>query len=235
MKRFYKNASVEQAEGLYYIHLDGRAVRCPSGAMLTTPSEALAQELQKEWAAQEENIIPDTMPLTQILTTQIDRVGQERAAMQESLFKYLDTDLLCYRCGDEPPGQAAAQSTSWDPWLRWFSMRYDADLKTTNDIVALKQSASAHDAVKNNVQYMDDAYFTVIQLVTSLSGSLVLGLAFVEKAISAKAVFDAAHVEEDFKAQIYDRDKYGLDPMEQKKDDAMMRDLEAAEIFLKLL
>ena len=108
MKRFYKLVSTKKEPGGFGVCLDGKPVKTPSGTLLLAPTENLADEIVKEWAAQEEIIVPDSMPLTQILTTKIDRISKERQAMSEAVMKYLDTDLLCYRT-TEPPELAQMQ------------------------------------------------------------------------------------------------------------------------------
>lgn len=235
MKRFYKLVSVNQEAEGWTIHLDTKPVKTPGRVPLLASSEALANAVAGEWMAQETVIDPESMPLTQILSTQIDQVQTQRDAMSAEVLKYLNTDLLCYRAGKEPEGQAEKQIESWDPWLEWFQTRFETPLETTIDLVALKQPPAAHEAVKAAVEALDDVKFTVLQLTVPLSGSLVLSLAFVEGAITPQQIFDATHVEEHFKDAIYDAEKHGIDPLQEKKDVAMMRDLEAAAEFLKLV
>ena len=236
MKRFYKLVSTSQEAEGWAIHLDGKPVKTPMKTALLVPNEALAGEVMQEWAAQEEQIDPDTMPLTQILSTQIDRVSLQREAMSAEILKFLDTDLLCYRAPkDQPVGQAEKQAESWEPWLDWFDQRFGMKLEITSDLIALKQPSAAHDAVKETVEALDDERFTALQLCVPLAGSLVLGLAFIERAITPHELYAAVRVEERFKDEIYDAEKYGRDPLQEKKDAAMMRDLEASAIFLKLL
>ncbi len=234
MKRFYKLVSVRQEGQGYAICLDGKPVKIPSGQRLTAPNEALADAIMQEWAAQEEHIIPDDMPLTQILSTKIGRVAQEREAMTQAVMKYLDTDLLCYRTED-PPELAKMQRESWDPWLAWFGEKFGASLETTTALSAIKQSEKAHKQALHYIKSIDDNVFTVLQLVTSLSGSLVLALAFVWQVIGLEEIFDAAYVEENHKAQLYNEDLYGPDPAEEKKQRAVKRDLAAAAKFLEYL
>ena len=235
MKRFYKLVSTYKEPQGWAVHLDGKPVKTPMKTALLAPSEAIADLVVQEWAAQEDVINPETMPLTQILSTQIDQVGTQREAMTLEVLKYLNTDLLCYRAGDDPPGQAEKQAEAWDPWLTWFEEKYGASLKTTTDLIALKHDEAAHKAVRAYVEDLDDAHFTILQMLVPLSGSLVLPLAFVERAITPDQLFEATHVEEHFKDEIYDAERYGRDPLQEKKDVAMMRDLKAAEIFLKSL
>ena len=71
--------------------------------------------------------------------------------------------------------------------------------------------------------------FNILQLTASLSGSLTLALAFVEKEITAAEIFAAIRIEENFKAKIYNEDFYGSDPAQEEKDNAIKADLKAAE------
>lgn len=234
MKRFYKLVSTQGEPGGFSIRLDGKPVKVPSGAVMLAPSEDMASAIIREWAAQGEKIVPDTMPLTQILTTRIDRVSRERAAMTDSLMKYFDTDLLCYRT-EKPAELAKMQQESWDPFLGWFEEAFGTRPQTTTGLAALKQDAALHSAVLKRVSKMTDDVFTVLQLVSSLSGSLILGLAFCAGKITPEQVFDCAHVEESHKAKIYNEDFYGPDPAEAKKREAMRADLEAAAVYLRLI
>ena len=234
MKRFYKMVSVAQAPGGFEIHLDGRPINTQVKHVLCAPTQSLAEAIMGEWAAQETEIIPDSMPLTQILSTKIDRVSAEREAMSAYVFKYLDTDLLCYRA-EEPPELKARQEALWSPHLEWFTGQFGAALEVTNGLAALAQDEAAHEAAQEYVAGLDADRFTVLQLVCSLSGSLVLALAFVEGATDADQVFAAARVEEHYKDEIFNAEKHGPDPAQDKKDKAVMRDLEAAQTYLKFL
>src|SRR5690606_5068805 len=112
---FYKLASTTPGEGGgHLVTLDGRPVKTPGGRQLAAPTKALAEETALEWARQEKDILPDTMPLTQILTTALDYVAQERTALTEKILAYLNTDLLCYRAA-HPPAVAERQAACWDP------------------------------------------------------------------------------------------------------------------------
>lgn len=235
MKRFYKLVSTHQEEGGWAVHLDGSPVKTPMRTKLLAANEAIANELVKEWAAQEETIDPETMPLTQILSTQIDRISAQRTEMSAAICKYLNTDLLCYRADPEPPSPAEKQAEIWDQWLQWFEDRFECPLKTTTGLSALQHDEAAHKAVQTYINALDDARFNILQLVVSSSGSLVLGLAFAERAIIPDQVMQAARVEENLKDEIYNADLHGKDPLQEKKDAAMLRDLIAAETYLKLL
>jgi chaperone required for assembly of F1-ATPase len=230
MKRIYKLVSKQETSGGYIIHLDGKPVKTPSGSSLLAPNEDLADALVLEWANQREEILPEDMPLTQILTTS----GQEidRSALEKTVLSYLNTDLLCYRAA-QPEAMAKHQKKLWDPWLDWFEKTYGVRLLTTHELKALRQPAEAHEKIKRYVKNLDDLHFAVLQIVTGLSGSLVLALAFLNDAAVPDQVFAALHAEESFKAEIYNEALHGPAPHEEKRREYVMRDLRAAHFILQ--
>ena len=235
MKRFYKLVSVHEEPRGWAVQLDGKPVKTPMRETLRAPNKNIANVVQQEWSAQEEEINPETMPLTQILSTHIDRVSAQRNEMSAAILKYLDTDLLCYRAPSDPPGPAEKQEEIWQPYLDWFGKRFGVKLETTSGLAALTQPEEAHKAVKDAVESMDDLHFTLLQLVVSGSGSLILGLAFMEKAITPEEIMAAARVEENLKDEMYNAEFYGRDPLFEKKDAALLQDLKAAAEILKWL
>jgi chaperone required for assembly of F1-ATPase len=232
VKRIYKTVAVHDTGKGFEIYLDGRPARMPSGSFLSAPSQALAQAVAGEWDAQGKDILPDTMPLTQILTTALDRVAAERQNMMRPLMAYLDTDLLCYRTVQ--PAIAQRQSAVWDPWLDWFHAAYQISLHITSDLQALRQPERAHDIMRFVLNEMDLYKFTITQMITDLTGSIVLGMAFTDGAITPDQVFAAANVDEIYKSEIYNEDFYGVAPNQQKRNEAMRRELKAAQEFLDL-
>lgn len=229
MKRFYKNAA-PSVDG--DVLLDGKPVRTPGGLTLRASTPELAAAVAEEWQAQGDAILPASMPLTQILTTQIERVSAQRDEMTHLLLNYLNTDLLCYRTTHD--GIALRQNAVWDPWLLWFGRRFDAMLAVTDRLQALTQPEEAQQAVRAALDAMDDARFTVAQLVTALTGSVVLGLAFAEGELSPADAFTAANIDEIYKGELYNEALYGKAPNQEKADAAMRTDLDAAARYLVL-
>ncbi len=233
MKRVYKVASHTKTEDGFVIQLDGKTVKTPTGQPLAAPNRAIADTIVTEWSAQGDEIIPDTMPMMQMLTTAIDR-QRERDAVTKVLLGYLDTDLLCYRV-KEPAELAKRQKEVWDRWLAWFDEHFESPLEVTFGLQALKQDADTHKQIWNYLEALDEYYFTVLQIVTSLSGSIVLGLAFLEHEAGPEDVFNAAELEEIYHAEIAGEDVHGADPVQEKRQKVMKRELASAKTFLELL
>jgi chaperone required for assembly of F1-ATPase len=233
MKRVYKLASHTKTDDGHVVQLDGKSVKTPSGQPLAAPNRAIADEIVREWSAQGDEIVPDTMPITQMLTTAIDRM-REREAITQSLLKYLDTDLLCYRV-KEPVELSKKQKEIWDRWLTWFDEHFESPLDVTYGLDALKQDADTHKQIWNYLEALDEYYFSVLQVVTSASGSIVLGLAFLEQEAGPEDVFNAAELEEIYYAGVANEELHGPDPVQERRQNAVRRDLDAAKRFLSLL
>ncbi|MBN8520720.1 MAG: ATP12 chaperone family protein [Alphaproteobacteria bacterium] len=233
MKRFYKLTSTKRTDEGWVIQLDGKTAKTPSGQDLAAPSKALAEAILAEWGAQGDQVIPDTMPLTQILITAIDKMRQ-RETLTKALVKYLDTDLICYRT-KEPEALLKRQKETWDPWLTWFDEHFESPLEVTFTLNALKQDPDTHKRIWNYIEALDEYYFAVLEIVTSLSGSIVLSLAFLESEASPDQVFSAMYVEEDFKSDLYHEDLHGKAPNEEKKQISARRELKACRAFLDLV
>lgn len=233
MKRVHKLASHTKTEDGFVVQLDGKTVKTPLAQPLAAPNRVIADAIVAEWSAQGDEIVPDSMPMMQVLTTAID--GQrERAAVTKTLLGYLDTDLLCYRV-KEPVELAKRQKEIWDRWLTWFDEHFESPLEVTYGLQALKQDSDTHKQIWNYLEALDEYYFTVLQIVTSLSGSIVLGLAFLEHEATPEDVFNAAELEEIYHAEIAGEEIHGADPVQEKRQRVMKRELASAKTFLELL
>jgi len=233
MKRVYKTSSYTKTEDGYVLQLDGKTVKTPLGAPLASPGKTLADAIVQEWAAQGDDIVPGSMPMTQLLNTAIDRM-RDRDAITKSLLKYLDTDLLCYRI-KEPEELVRRQKEVWDRWLTWFDEHFESPLETTYGLDALNQDPDTHKQIWNYLEGLDEYYFAILQIVTSLSGSIVLGLAFLEQEATAEDVYNAAELEEIYHSELAGEDVHGSDPVQERRQEAMKRDLESCTRFLDLL
>jgi chaperone required for assembly of F1-ATPase len=113
--------------------------------------------------------------------------------------------------------------------------RFGTPLLTTYSLTRLDQPQAAHEAVGSAFDALDIHMFTVLHLAVSLSGSIVLGMAFTEGAMTAPEVWRCTLCEELHYERIHDLEKHGLDPTEQKRRDGMLRDLEAAARYMRLI
>ena len=228
-RRFYQSADAAPAEGGFAVRLDGKGVRTPAGRPLLLPTLPLAEAVAAEWAAQDELIRPHTMPLTQLSSTALDRVGPERPAITDQLVAYAGTDLLCYRV-DSPADLAARQTATWQPLLDWLALALDAPLTVTHGLLAVAQPDASIAALRRHLDGQSVWRLAVIQAATAASGSLVLALALAEGRVDAAGVVAASQLDETYQAELWGDDAEAV-----ARRQTLAADVEAAAALLALL
>lgn len=227
-RRFYREAAAVQNEG-WRIALDGKVVKTPARNPLILPTQALAEAVAAEWAAQDVKVKPDTMPLMQLASTAIDRVAPDRLRIVAETAGYAATDLVCYRA-EAPAELVARQAAAWDPLIDWLRERYDVSLQVAAGVMAIPQSDQALAALTRAVAALDDFRLTALGVMTGASGSLAVALAVLEGRISPEAGAAAAQLDELFQAE-----RWGRDPEAEKRRASQKADIAAARRFLDLL
>ncbi len=224
MKRFYKTVTVEDRAVL----LDGRRLKTPRGADPQLPTTALAEAIAAEWRAQGEDIVPPTMPLTKLANTAIDGVAPRRDAVIAEIAAFARHDHLCYRA-DTPAELVARQNAAWDPLLEWAAERFGAPLMTVHGVTSVVQPEASLLALAQAVEAYDPFVLAGLHVAASICGSLVLGLAVVEKRLSSGDAFAISQVDERWQAE-----KWGFDAEAEARARLLAAELDAAARFMSL-
>jgi chaperone required for assembly of F1-ATPase len=225
MRRFWKDVSVENGQ----VALDGKPVRTPGRVPLALPTPALAEAVADEWRGVGETLDPRAMPLTGLANAAIDRIGADPAPFAAGLAKYGETDLLYYRAG-EPAPLAERQAASWDPLLDWARSRYDVHFETATGVMHKAQPEATIARLADAMHALDPFRLAALSPVVTISGSLVGALALLEGAVSPETLWQAAHVDELWQAELW-----GEDVLAVQLRDAHRVDFDAGVRFLALL
>lgn len=229
MRRFYKEAATAPSGGGHALLLDGRPVRTPGRQALELPFADLAEAIAAEWRGQGESIEPRTMPLTGLANAAIDRVAPDPAAFAAGLARYGETDLLCYRAeGPEP--LAARQAALWDPILAWARRRYDVEMKVTTGILHQPQPAETVARLGRAIGARGAFELAGLSPLVTVSGSLAIALAVLERAIDLEQAWAAASLDDQWQTS-----KWGEDSEAALALANCRRDFEAGARFLDLL
>lgn len=226
MKRFWTEVTVDRDR---VVTLDGRPVRTPGRVPLALPTAALADIVAAEWRAVPEVLDPRAMPLTGLANAAIDRIAADAASFADGLAAYGGSDLLYYRA-ESPDDLIARQQAAWDPWLNWARARYDVHFEPTAGIVHRAQPAATLARLSDAVHALDAFRLAGLSPVVTITGSLVLGLALVERAGDPDTLWTAAHVDEDWQAELW-----GSDLLAEQARANRRRDYDAAVAFLRAL
>jgi chaperone required for assembly of F1-ATPase len=229
-RRFYTAVSVErEAEG-FTVRLDGRAVRTPSGRTVVLPTERAARLVADEFAAQGERIEPLTMPVARLVNTAIDGVAADQQAVLEDILRFSSSDLVCYRA-EGPDALVARQAGAWDPILDWARSALGARFFLAEGVMHVEQPREAIGAVGLHLARRDDAFrLAALHVITAITGSALLALAFEAGAIDVEAAWEAAHVDEDWNIE-----HWGLDAEAAARRAARKRDMAGAAALIAAL
>ncbi|MFL6785879.1 MAG: ATP12 family chaperone protein [Sphingomicrobium sp.] len=229
MKRFWKDVAVDAVSDGWTVTLDDRPVKTPARAPLVVPAQALAEAIGEEWRDMGEKIDPRAMPLTGLANAAIDRVGADRRLFADSLANYAQADLACYRA-EGPPGLVERQEQEWDRLLGWARRRYDVDFATTSGLMHVSQPSSTIEQLGHAVASLDSFRLAGLSPLVTIGGSLVAGLAVLEKAILPERAWEAVTIDERWQLEQWGSDAEAEALLENRR-----RDFVAAARFLELL
>ncbi len=221
MKRFYKDVTVsETPEGFGFL-LDGKPVRTPARQALDLPNRALAEAVAEEWRAQGAEMQPLAMPLTRLVNTVVDGVRAKRNETIAAILRFGENDLLSYRA--EAPAELARRQGQWDAWLDWAHKRHGARLEITSGIGHVGQSPEALAALQRTIAAQDDYALAALHTFSSITGSLVLGLAVLEGELTPVEAFALSRLDEAYQAE-----KWGADREAEERAARLAREMELA-------
>jgi chaperone required for assembly of F1-ATPase len=208
-KRFYKQASVAQTESGFAVELDGRPIKTPAKAMLTLPTEKLAQAVSDEWQTQGDELDLQSMTLTRLANVALDRTPETRTDLAEELARYAGTDVTCY-LADAPSELRERQEAAWKPWREWAGQELGVVLVPVVGLMASPQPQTSLDAVHAHAMDLDDFRLTALTWACSLLGSAVLALAVERGALSAPDALTASMVDEDWQIEQWGADEEAM-------------------------
>lgn len=217
-KRFWKETTVGDADGGFQVLLDGRAVKTPAKSSLVVPSRALADAMAAEWDAQEDAVDPNTMPVTRMSNSAIDKVSVQHAAVADMLAAYGNCDLLCYRA-TSPQELVARQAESWDPILDWAVDSLDVRLKPVAGVMHEEQDARSVRKMSHMVHALSPFQLTAFHDLVSISGSLVLAFAVIQGRLDADAAWQLSRLDELWQEELWGKDEEAQQLVEKKAKD----------------
>jgi len=230
VKRFYKSVGVAETPDGFGITLDGRQVRTSAGKPLVVgPYRDLAHEIATEWEAQKDVVAPASMPMTQMATTALDRVGPERQAILDHLAAFAQTDLLCYRA-PSPASLRERQDRMWQPLLDWLQTEIGAGLTVTVGVIAVEQAPESIQTIRNRFDALDLWRLTGAQVAAAAAGSAVLALALAHGRLDGEQVFSLSQIDEAWQAALWGED---AEAAQRRKN--LRADILAADRLLRLI
>ena len=205
MKRFYKDAAVARVDGGWQVQLDGRGIKTQGGGQQVVPTEAVAQLLAGEWAAQGDKIDPRSFVFRDLADLALDTIASDRAATVAKLLAYAETDTLCYR-GEPGEPLFERQEALWEPLVTACEQRHTARFERISGIIHRPQPEATMAALRARLERECDFTLAALLTLASLATSLIVALEVLEDGAEAERLFAAANAEEDWQAELWGSD-----------------------------
>jgi chaperone required for assembly of F1-ATPase len=207
-------------------------MRLSGSAPLALRSAPLALAIAAEWqsagGAKGGDFDPDDLPLTRLAATAQQRIAPDPDPTIDALAHFGETDLLCYRAG-HPADLAARQALLWQPWLDRAASQYGATLRVVVGVMPQPQPESALAALRRALSACTAFNLAGLGVLVPVTGSLVLGLAVADGALSATHATDLAFLDQDFQAE-----KWGRDPEAVARRQSVATEISQATRFIEL-
>lgn len=215
-KRFWKRVvTTETGEG-FSILLDDRPVKTPAKAAFDLPTRALADAVAEEWDAQQGEIDPNSMPLTRLANSALDKVAPQRKAVAALIADYGASDLLCYRATG-PEALIARQADHWDALLDWAARDLDIAFAVQSGLMPIEQPDGSRAEIARRTTDLDAFALTALHELVSLSGSWVIGYAALTGAHAPGALWRSALVDELWQEEQWGADEEAVAAREARK------------------
>ncbi|WP_071797373.1 ATP12 family chaperone protein [Natronohydrobacter thiooxidans] len=205
-KRFWKDAEVTPCEGGFTVTLDGRALKTPAKSALIVPTAALAELIAEEWRAQREVIDPESMPATRAANSAIDKVRGQKSEVTGIITAYGDSDLVCYRA-ESPEALVAREAAAWDPLIDWCAHRYTMRPLVRIGVIHAPQPQALLSSLQADVERLTNFELTAFHDLVAMSGSLIIGLATLDRFAPPEALWDASRVDEEYQIEQWGSDE----------------------------
>jgi chaperone required for assembly of F1-ATPase len=218
MKRFWNEVSVEQAEDVWRVQLDGRPIKTQGGAPQIVPTRALAELLAGEWSAQGEEVDPAGFPARDMADYAIDMVAPDPAVAAAKIMRYAETDTLCYRADPDEPLHKR-QWEVWEPIVTAFEAREGVRVERVSGIVHKPQPTETRARLEARLTALDPFTLAALEAATSLSASLCIGLSALDPEGKPEVLWAAAELEETWQVELWGSDWEAEDRRERRKAD----------------
>jgi chaperone required for assembly of F1-ATPase len=225
-RRAYETVTVEPAEGGFAVRLDDKPLKTPGGRPVVVPWPDLAEAIAAEWRAQGPKPNVAGLSMTRIAATALDRIPSRRAGVLDELLAYAETELVCHRA-DAPPELVARQQAVWQPLLDWLAQQFDAPLAATSGVLPRAQPEPSLNALRHVLERLDDVSLAGLSVAVASSGSLVIGLALLERKLDAAQAFDAAELDATFQIE-----QWGEDSIATQRRAELRAEFETAAKFI---
>ena len=206
MKRFYSEVAITDESDGWTVRLDGRPIKTQGGQPQVLPTPTLAELLAAEWRGQGETLDPKRFVHRDLADYAIDMVASDPDPVRDNLLAYVETDTLCYRADPDEPFWRRQQQ-QWEPLVAGFEAREQVVLERVSGVIHRPQRVETLAALRKRLGQFTPFELAALETLTSLAASLCVGLSVLDAEADARALWDAANLEEDWQIEQWGADE----------------------------
>lgn len=220
-RRFYKAVEIAAADGGFAVLLDGRALRTPGGVRLVLPTQALAEQVAAEWAAQGETIELAQMHASRLANTAVDSIGKAREATADQIARYAGSDLMLY-FAEEPQSLVSRQNERWGPVLDRAEAEARLSFVRASGIIHQEQPQATLDEVRRIALSLDDFGLAGLAFGVALFGSAILTIGLQRGWLGGVQAYELSRLDEAWQEQQWGVDEEAAERCELLRGEAAM-------------
>lgn len=220
-RRFYKAVEIAAADGGFAVLLDGRALRTPGGVRLVLPTQALAEQVAAEWAAQGETIELAQMHASRLANTAVDSIGKAREATADQIARYAGSDLMLY-FAEEPQSLVSRQNERWGPVLDRAEAEARLSFVRASGIIHQEQPQATLDEVRRIALSLDDFGLAGLAFGVALFGSAILTIGLQRGWLGGVQAYELSRLDEAWQEEQWGVDEEAAERCELLRGEAAM-------------
>lgn len=220
-RRFYKAVEIAAADGGFAVLLDGRALRTPGGVRLVLPTQALAEQVAAEWAAQGETIELAQMHASRLANTAVDSIGKAREATADQIARYAGSDLMLY-FAEEPQSLVSRQNERWGPVLDRAEAEARLSFVRASGIIHQEQPQATLDEVRRIALSLDDFGLAGLAFGVALFGSAILTIGLQRGWLGGVQAYELSRLDEAWQEEQWGVDEEAAERCELLRGEAEM-------------
>ncbi len=200
--KYWKRVRKEkQSKDLFLIYLDEVCLKSNKGHKLKL-SEQLANEIVREWSADEKLSAIKNSFFTKFCFSATDITKKEREAIFGCLVEYGNCDPICY-IASEPTKLHLKQENLYSPLIDWAEKFFSIKLNKGTGLLFIEQAPLNACIIKKYLEEFDNFHLIAILELTKSLGSLFISLALYKDIVSSELAWEIANVEDNFRIEVW--------------------------------
>ena len=199
MNKDWSKMSIRTGKKNSNIYLDDKPLLSIEKKKLEFKNKKIALLLKEEIESSRKNKNFNKLFYFNILSFGIDKVKNNKTKYLNEIFKYIDTDLICYRA-EKPDDLFKLQIKMWNPVLDRLA-KENLKFNKFYGVMPRSQPKSSVVELKKKFNKFKEFEISSFLKLTKITGSILLSYSLLKEYFSEKYVFDCSVLDEKWQSK----------------------------------